>query len=87
MDAAVEGQSLQNETECCIVNPREGVIVIEVKSFPRLLPFVMWRKYRDTEIFTKVGRFLISIGVVQSISPVSSADLENHNVSCGCKFK
>eukprot|EP00108_Taenia_solium_P008440 TsM_000135600 transcript=TsM_000135600 gene=TsM_000135600 len=55
-DAAVDGQSLQSETGCCVVNPREGVIVIEVTSFPRLLPFVMWRKYRDAEIITKTKK-------------------------------
>ncbi|KAL5111818.1 hypothetical protein TcWFU_003678 [Taenia crassiceps] len=52
----VDGQGLQNETECCVVNPGEGVVVIEVMSLPRFLPFVIWRKHRDTEIFTKTKK-------------------------------
>lgn len=66
MDGTLQGHCFQNETECGIVSPTEGIIVIETMSFPRFLPFVMWRKYRDTDIFTKVGDFMIIMGVTQS---------------------
>nr|CDS15953.1 hypothetical protein EgrG_000836400 [Echinococcus granulosus] len=56
MDGTLQGHCFQNETECGIVSPTEGIIVIETMSFPRFLPFVMWRKYRDTDIFTKTRR-------------------------------
>ncbi|EUB63788.1 hypothetical protein EGR_01411 [Echinococcus granulosus] len=56
VDGTLQGHCFQNETECGIVSPTEGIIVIETMSFPRFLPFVMWRKYRDTDIFTKTRR-------------------------------
>ena len=55
VDIPIKGQSLQNETQCVVVSPAEGLIVIEVTTFPRLLPFVVWRKYSNIEIRTKVS--------------------------------
>nr|CUU00358.1 hypothetical transcript [Hymenolepis microstoma] len=55
-DDLCEDSIFSNKTGCCVINPLEGLIIIEAANFPRLLPFVIWRKNETIEIITRTRK-------------------------------